>query len=336
MKRLVWIDDAKAIGIFLVILAHTQIWGSVTDWISVFRMPLFFFLSGYLFSFQRNSDGKLFARKRFKQIVIPYFFINIITYLFWLLVSSHYGVSADEQLTPWYGPIVAALLCNGKDMVHNIPLWFLLCLFLVEMVYYVVYRRLCGWQRWLATISFGLLGYINYKYIPFVLPFSMGTAFVGMMFYFLGNEVAQMQQKITIAAVWKPLLLLCSAAVVTCFSVTNERVYLYCNHYGNYLLFIVAALCGIMMMYIITDYISRWLGENKVMTYISRNTLTICGFHLMSYTLLKGVAVFVFKCPLELFSGTVWLNVLLAATGMAVCCLIAYFLNRFMPFILGK
>ena len=121
MKRLVWIDDAKAIGIFLVILAHTQIWGSVTDWISVFRMPLFFFLSGYLFSFQRNSDGKLFARKRFKQIVIPYIFINIITYLFWLLVSSHYGVSADEQLTPWYGPIVAALLCNGKDMVHNIP-----------------------------------------------------------------------------------------------------------------------------------------------------------------------------------------------------------------------
>ena len=119
MKRLVWIDNAKAIGIFLVILAHTQIWGSVTDWISVFRMPLFFFLSGFLFSFKRNPNTGLFIKKRFRQIVLPYIFINIITYLFWLLVSRHYGVAGGEEDVAWYSPLKAILLCNGRDMYYQ-------------------------------------------------------------------------------------------------------------------------------------------------------------------------------------------------------------------------
>ena len=336
MKRLIWIDDAKAIGIFLVILAHTQIWSSVTDWISVFRMPLFFFLSGYLFSFQRNPNGITFIKKRFHQIVIPYILINIITYLFWLLVSSHYGVSADEQNTAWYSPILAIILCNGRDMVHNIPLWFLLCLFIVEVMYYIIYKPLSCWQRWAMTLLFVLLGYVNYQYIPFVLPFSLGTAFVGIMFYFLGNEVKERLHNIQLPALFQPVVLLASTAVITYFSVTNDRVYLYCNHYGNYMYFIIAALCGICMIYTLTDYLSRWIGENKVIEYISRNTLAICGFHLMCFTLIKGIAVYIIGLPLEIFNGTILPNVVLAALGMGICCLIAYILNRFFPIILGK
>jgi len=336
MKRILWIDQAKAIGIFLVILAHTQIYSPITDWISVFRMPLFFFVSGCLFSFERNTDFVKFIRKRFHQIVIPYILINLITYFFWLLVSRHYGASSEETGVSWYSPLIAALLCNGKQMVHNIPLWFLLCLFLIEVTYYFVYKPLSRWQRWAITIFFGLLGYINYKFIPFVLPFSLGTAFVGMMFYFLGHELIGHIQKVRLSPLLQLFLLILSTSIVTYFSVANERVYLYCNHYGNYLLFMVAALSGIMMMYTLTDFLSKWMGNNKVIEYISRNTLTICGFHLMSYTLLKGVAVYVIGLPLEIFNGSILPNVILALAGMTLCCLLAYVLERYFPVILGK
>ena len=336
MKRLVWLDDAKTIGIFLVILAHTQIWSSVTDWISVFRMPLFFFMSGFLFSFQRNPDRKVFIRKRFYQIVIPYILINIITYLFWLLVSRHYGVSVGEEDIVWYSPITSMLLCNGKEMVHNIPLWFLLCLFIVEVIYYILFKRLSQDQRLALTAGFALLGYINYKFIPFILPFSLGTAFVGMIFYSVGYEVSKHIENCHVSSVWKVILLLASTALVTYFSVFNERVYLYCNHYGNYLVFLLAAFCGIIMMYLFTSLLAKWLGQQHIIEYISKNTLTICGFHLMIYTLLKGVAVYIIGLQLDTFNGTILPNIILAAVGMAICCAIASFLERYCPIVLGK
>jgi len=56
-KRLDWIDIAKGIGIILVVLGHTLVpqvretgfAGFLWIFIYNFHMPLFFFLSGYLF-----------------------------------------------------------------------------------------------------------------------------------------------------------------------------------------------------------------------------------------------------------------------------------------------
>lgn len=52
-ERLDWIDFAKGIGIILVVWAHTR--GFFTNYIEQFHMPLFFFVSGYLY--QYNGGG---------------------------------------------------------------------------------------------------------------------------------------------------------------------------------------------------------------------------------------------------------------------------------------
>ncbi len=336
MKRSIEADYAKAIGIFFVLLGHTQIWGPVVDWVSVFHMPLFFFISGFLFSYDRNPQLGPFLKKRFRQLVIPYIFINLITFFFWFFISRHYGSSVAEETVVWYAPLQAALSGNGSDMLHNIPLWFFLCLFIIEIVYYVLYRPLTYGQRLAVSMLFALLGYINYEYIPFILPFSLGTAFVAIPFYFLGNACSVIFQERQLTNFGKSVIFIISIAVVTYFSTHNERVFLYCNHYGNYLFFIVAALCGISMMYVFIFYLSKWIGKNKVITYISRNTLTICGFHLMIYTLIKGVSVYILGLPLQIYEGTILPNVLLAVAGMAICCGMAYLLNRYCPVIIGK
>ena len=48
-QRLGWIDRSKGIGIFLVILGHASLPYEVSKFIFSFHIPLFFFLSGYLF-----------------------------------------------------------------------------------------------------------------------------------------------------------------------------------------------------------------------------------------------------------------------------------------------
>ena len=335
MERIVWIDYAKALGIYLVILAHTQIEASVTNWISVFRMPLFFFLSGYLFSFERNKDSGVFVKKRFRQIVVPYIWLNIISYVFWFFISRNHGFD-DQQAIAWYEPLVAALFCNGKGMIHNVPLWFFLCLFIVEMVFYFLFRPMRRPWRYVAAGVFALLGYVNYRFIPIVLPFSIGTALVGIAFYFLGNEVRWLGEKSEMKGWKNGTTVLLSFAIVTLSAIYNDRVYLYCNQYGNYLVFIVAALCGICMMKGSCEWLSEKIGRSKTAEYISKNTLLICGFHLMCYTIIKGIAVYIIGLPLDVFVGSIPVNILLSIGGILMCTPIIYIVNKYFPFLIGK
>lgn len=46
--RIAWVDIAKGLGIFLVVLGHTYRKNPVQNWIYSFHMPLFFILSGWL------------------------------------------------------------------------------------------------------------------------------------------------------------------------------------------------------------------------------------------------------------------------------------------------
>lgn len=90
-KRILWIDYAKSICIYLVLLGHAHASQPVTDFIYTFHMPLFFFLSGCLFSFEKHPNFKEFAIKRFKGLMVPYLWINLITYLFWLFAGRNFG-----------------------------------------------------------------------------------------------------------------------------------------------------------------------------------------------------------------------------------------------------
>ena len=49
-NRLIWIDWAKALAITLVVFGHTPIekGNFLQNYIVVFHMPLFFFISGFL------------------------------------------------------------------------------------------------------------------------------------------------------------------------------------------------------------------------------------------------------------------------------------------------
>ena len=325
-ERVVWIDYAKAIGITLVILAHTQVTPFVTDWISVFRMPLFFFLSGVLFSFERNSDAKKFVCKRFRQLVIPYVFFNLLTFVFWWFVGRHYGAVDDTTL--WYEPLIAAVFCNAPDMVHNIPLWFLLCLFILEVVYYFLFRQLGFLQRLFLAMMIGMLGFLNAYLNPYPLPFSLGTMMVGLLFYYFGSELKHLFQS-------NSLMGLLAFIIVTAAALMNDRVYLYRNQYGNMMFFLLAALSGIYMIKVFCEWLSRRFGRCKWVEYVSQNTLTICALHLMNYTLIKGFTVYILNIPLTIYEGTILPNVLLTLGGILLCVPSVWLLKRF-PWTIGK
>jgi len=72
-NRFIWIDWAKTIGIFLVILGHVPIPADIKWWIYGMHMPLFFLISGYLKSSASGKEGRERAIKKILNgLLIPY------------------------------------------------------------------------------------------------------------------------------------------------------------------------------------------------------------------------------------------------------------------------
>ncbi len=314
-QRIDSIDGAKALGIFLVIYAHTMLWKPLQDWIYVFHMPLFFFISGYLFSFARHQQKRSFIRQRFHRLMVPYFAINLVTYLFWLFVARHVGSGHDGAVSPLM-PLKAALLGNGPMMLHDVPLWFLMCLFVVEIGYYALCHNKSRTTRICITAAIALLGFANSQYNPVTLPFSLGTAMVALVFYSLGHEsrLAGIRFRNTAVAI------LCVAATIA-VAHFNGRINMHKNFYNHYLPFLAGGICGTYA----TMWICTWAESAlpsiclRALRFISRNTLYICGFHLMSFTFIKGIMVYVMHIRVSVMDDGVWLNLAFSVVSLIFC-----------------
>lgn len=175
-------DWAKALAIYLVVMSHTTISRPIANWAFMVEIPLFFFMSGFLFRFDRHPIFKVFAIKRFRQIIIPYVTINIVTYLFWLIVARHYGADSNNNISIWQ-PLTSLLTANSTGMVHNATMYFFTTLFNIEIVYYILFKHKRCIARILTTLLFVTLGGIDYYLNSVELPFSISHTLVGIVFF---------------------------------------------------------------------------------------------------------------------------------------------------------
>lgn len=135
-QRKVWIDVFKGLAITVVVLGHhpylTELPTKIFNIIFSFNIPLFFFISGYLFNPDVLFHDQL--RKRFNSLLKPYFFTLI-------LVSLAYIIIKGNPSTLWY--LFWIIYGNGpnlpKAMLH---LWFLPNLFLVTLFLWALFRCL--------------------------------------------------------------------------------------------------------------------------------------------------------------------------------------------------
>lgn len=64
------VSIAKAIGIFLMVLGHAGLWDSALNYIAMFHMPLFFFMSGFCFKEKYLTDISTFVKTNHRSMVV--------------------------------------------------------------------------------------------------------------------------------------------------------------------------------------------------------------------------------------------------------------------------
>ena len=70
-QRIAWADMAKGYGILAIMVSHVFTGHPVSQWLFTFHVPLFFFLSGFLF-----REGKplgSFLKGKVRRMLVPYF-----------------------------------------------------------------------------------------------------------------------------------------------------------------------------------------------------------------------------------------------------------------------
>lgn len=336
-KRILWIDYTKAICIYLVLLGHAHVSQPIADFIYSFHMPLFFFLSGCLFSYDKHPTFREFALKRFKGLMVPYLWINLFTYLFWLLIGKNFGEDSSISI-PWYSPLIGILTGNGKLMIHNTPMWFFLCLYLLEIIYYPLFKPLQNrpYSTLAAILLTGVAGYINYTCNPVTLPFCMGPAIVGMTFYGTGNLMVRYIKPIQRINLLYIILLLATFFTVFFISRKNGYVIMSTNDYKNYLFFFIGSLAGIGLICSVGNLLSLKPVFKNTIIYISQNTLLINSFHLLVFSFMKGIMVFGLHIPLESLYANTTADIVFSFISLFLCLPVAYIVNRYFPFIVGK
>ncbi len=115
-SRVEYLDIAKGIGILLVYIGHSSLDENEPLFQSIysFHMPLFFMISGLLFSYKRNIGIRKTILGKIVSLLVPYFLFSLIYGLFYLMVGTN--------------PLV--YLWDGWGRV---PLWFIPVLFLIEV-----------------------------------------------------------------------------------------------------------------------------------------------------------------------------------------------------------
>lgn len=190
-SRVPHIDIAKAFGMLLIIWGHIRLDGMTHSFVYSFHIPLFFFLSGIFFNRSNYHDFKLFVRKRIDSLLIPYVCYSFFFWLIWVGFSS----ITNTIENPW-SPLLQTLLAQGSDnfLVHDVPLWFVPCLFVMELQYYMISRfndRVAlSLSAVLCVISHCLLKYCS-AFDFSLMPWSLDVAMLGIPFFALGSIFAK-------------------------------------------------------------------------------------------------------------------------------------------------
>ena len=328
-----WIDNAKTIGIFFVVAGHLFFPTNIINFIYSFHMPLFFILSG--FTFNKTDSFTSFIIKKIKTILVPYFCFAIITYLFWLLLGRKFGEDSIIELSV-IKPLLGILYSNGGNnwLIFNISLWFLTCLFVVEMIYFFL-KDLSPLLLLIILGTMTTTGLILSRIDFLRLPWSINTAIVAISFFAYGSFIKLLINHLIVKLsnrLWLGLISFSLFFVTFHLSNVNTRVDMNSNHYGSFFFFFLNSLLGSSA----TILLALSIPKNRISTFIGRNTIIILALHNIGFSFLKAIQVFVIQIPLETLNNAVLINILYTFTCILILIPICFFVNRYIPWIIGR
>ena len=333
--RIEWVDIGKYICIMFVMATHLSYCpSSLRTFFTPFFLPLFFFLSGYVY--KNNSTFGDFVVKKVRTLLVPWFIFSLLIIITGQIMSFNEHTSLKEELVGMF------LQIRGKDDT----MWFVVCLFVAFIPFYFIIRYM---QRRVGIIVAFILSSISIIYCQFMnaellpwksaaLPWHIQTIFVAMLlmmagYYFKLDYEKKFARFVNIRTFFIALVVYLGLIYIEYF-ITGRSLGI--NEYGKvfFIYWYLTVASGIVLCIII----SKLVKPNKYISFVGANTLTYFGLHGK----LEGLVEKLLSSAgiLNKIYNSVLLQYILCIFTIIVISVVliipAMIINRYFPFVLGK
>lgn len=333
-KRVEWIDMIKGFGIILVMLGHATFPDPIKAEIYTFHMPLFFFVSGYVFSIKKYSDFRTFLVHKLKTLILPLMVFSSFITIIYAIVDIMKKIS--------YKNVISNLLLNSFATIFQIRgvgrsvLWFIGCMFFCQILFYLI-LKIFKENNWKILISINsslfIIGVIYIILINVNLPYSIDVSLIAVLFFGLGYLLKKHFEKIKSYFKVKYITIYLIINIIfglLNFNTISLNIDMYRNRYGNYCFFLISAISGIFMC--ISFF--KNIKEVPIISYIGKNSLIYYSFHYIIFNLLDFIipkSLFVTNIIGEFFIGIIYV---ILTSG--ILYIVSEIINKKLSFILGK
>lgn len=294
-KRIQFFDICKGILISFVVLGHIMPEkSSIHMWIYSWHMPAFFMISGMLMEYTEYDKRPLITRRGIifeglRKLIIPYFYYGML-----LLLVRWMSTGFDSANLKWQ-LVDLGLFCGIGAT------WFLPCLFVAQVIYYLIKHCLiCNKNNLLK--SFVL--FVN-AVLLFAIPCVLGKqsaimlvvlrAMIASVFCIIGASIVRWIFKLRNMEfgiqVIIALVLVGVSIFVFIFTGMNTASLNILN-LGNPILYILNALVGCSMIFVICACLEKsnckWC--KKIFEFFGSETLIVMGTHQV-FMILLGIPI---------------------------------------------
>ena len=326
-RRILWLDQLKAVGFYCVILGHMCMPASAINWIYSFHMPLFFLVSGFTLNLQKTAEAPFSVQvpKLLKRLILPYFWIEMICLCFSYLNT----VMIRGQELHLARNLLGILVGNGLILPYPTrPMYFALVLFLAQVLLWLILRLSKGRTAavWAVTLALCAFSFLT---IGKPMAWRVNVVPVAMLLMLVGTLLRRLYDRLrdpieTGNPVW--LYLLGAALFAAGFFLQrfNGRLSMAGNRYGDYIP--LGLLAAVLTTVALALFLIR-LPVPHVMRIIGQNTFFYMGFHRPLITLLENLFPvwkdswwFLTFGSLLIFFGLVPVVLLVNKTCAFLCC----------------
>lgn len=252
------------------------IWGHFFSaghvYLYVFSVQTFCLISGFLY--KKNSSLIICLRKCFWQLFVPTVIMSLIIHLADFFLCRARGV---PYIIDWLWFLKWLLLGNRWCMG---PCWYFYSLIVMRLIMQVLPDK-----NWVLCLLFCILsgGAILLHENGIVVSNANVNVLVCMPFFLIGFFLKSLKcvlKNLHNYYIEAGLLMLAIALVYICGNY-NGYVWMYLGGYGNnYALYIIGAMAGVVMLYVISLWLSRLNHYGMVQT-ISKGSILIIGLHII-------------------------------------------------------
>lgn len=308
MKRNKSMDIAKAIGIILVVIGHSD--SPLTSFVYLFHMPLFFFISGYFYKDEYSDKPLNLIIKRLKTLYVPFVAYEI---LFLLLHNIFLNINIYSNINNF--GIQAVNFYNVKDFIKGFAhilffnrveqlaaaFWFFTTLFITNVIFclisfYVKHviknNKHQEIFRTIIIIFSFTLGNV-FAYFNIHTQMKVEVALVVLLFFYTGYLYKKYESIIKIklsASIICLIALICSSFYGTLNISTNENI--------NFVFLLYNSFIGIYFIMCVSNYIANSNNEFKLLKYIGNSTVVILCLHFLCFKIINLVQILIYKYPM--------------------------------------